>query len=86
MSMILGQYGFVTIKDGAYKGDLGFYMQDVEPDADGYNRAHVALIEKSKVIITKFANLEWCPNQEELVKQHEASADEGEEPCPILLN
>ncbi len=79
MAMQVGKYGFITIKEGPYKGDLGYYMEDVEPDADGNCRAHVALIEKSKVLITRLTNLEWASNQEELAKKYEASHEREEE-------
>lgn len=77
--MQIGKHGFVIIKDGAYQGDLGYYLEDVEDDADGNKRAHVALVDKSKVIITRFENLEWATNQEELTKLYETTYEKEEE-------
>lgn len=69
--MQIGRYGFVKMKEGKFAGEIGYYMEDVEDDAEGQKRAHVALLDDSKVIVTRIDNLEWVENQEELARKYE---------------
>lgn len=76
MNVNKGKYGFVKIREGHYKDDIGFYMEDVEDDMENNQRAHVAVIKKSKTIITRISNLQWLENQEELQKEFEPQRED----------